>query len=215
MKKMFLVAVAVIIATASFSQARFGFQAIGNASGASILAPAGPNLKKPTQIGFGAGVVADIPFNQNLSLRTSLNFLQKKSRFEELGVGGEKVITKVNSNYLELPINLVYKIPLQSMSIYFGAGPSLGYALSGKLTKTDNGGEDEEAGEISGDPFKGEGGLKRFDLSANVNAGIQFNNGLFINAGYLAGLTNLTGADSKYKNHGILLTVGFMLPTKG
>jgi hypothetical protein len=67
------------------------------------------------------------------------------------------------------------------------------------------------------DAFKkeaqGGGGLKRFDLSANANAGIQFDNGIFINGGYLYGFTNLGEKDNKYKNRGILLTLGFLLPT--
>jgi len=219
MKKMFLLAAALILATAGFSQVRFGVQAIGSAGSASIKSEELSNFKTPMKFGFGAGIVADIPLQNNLSVRSSLNFLQKKSSAEFTGFGTDKKST-INStlNYVELPVNLTYKVPMQGASVYFGAGPSFGYGISGKLKF--QGYEATEGGVIAvnetTDAFtkedKGGAGMKRFDISANVNAGVQFDNGLFINAGYLAGLSNLTEGDGKYKNKGILLTVGILLP---
>lgn len=224
MKKMFLVAAATIAATVSFSQVRFGVQAIGNAGNVSVKYEDAGNLKKSARIGFGAGVVAEIPLQNNFSLRPSLNFLQKKAEIEfPADEESGKTSTMTSSlNYLELPVNLVYSIPVNNMSVYFSAGPSLGYGISGKM-KYKGWQVSEEPHEVtpveeSTDAFKkedkGGAGLKRFDLSANVNAGIQLNNGLYVNAGYLAGLSNLVESEGKYKNRGILLTVGFLLPSR-
>lgn len=220
MKKVFLLAATTVIATVSFSQVRFGVQAIGNAGSVSASTTGLTNVKKPTQVGFGAGVVADFPLQSNLSVRSSLNFLQKKGAIEFTNFGTDKKSTvKSTLNYLELPVNLVYKIPMNGKSIYFGAGPSFGYGISGKMKY--NGYEVLEGVphpvNESADAFKKEadGGadMKRFDISANAIAGVQFDNGLFVNAGYLMGLTNLQKGDGdKYKNRGIQLTVGFLLP---
>lgn len=214
MKKMFLVAAATVIATVSFSQAKFGFQAIGNASTASLKGDNLAGFKKSTKIGFGGGIVADLPVAKNFSVRPSLNFLQKKSSLVYTGVTNQKFTTESELNYLELPVNFVYKVPLQAASVYFGAGPSVGYGISGKIKSQGVLPGDNEQINDSSDPFKeveGETLMKRVDVSANFLAGVEFNNGIFVNAGYLLGLTNISkNQDGGYKNRGILLTVGFM-----
>jgi hypothetical protein len=219
MKKMLLLAAATVLATVSFSQVRFGAQVIGSAGSASIKSEQLSNFKTPMQVGFGAGIVTDISMQKNFGVRSSLNFLQKKSSVEFTSFGTDKKST-INStlSYVELPVNFLYKVPMKGASVYFGAGPSFGYGISGKLKYQ---GFDASDGVIHAvdettDAFKkedkGGAGMKRFDISANVNAGLQFDNGLYINAGYLAGLSNLTEGDGKYKNKGILLTVGVLLP---
>jgi hypothetical protein len=218
MKKVFLLAAASVVATVSFSQVKLGIQAIGNAGSASIKTEEIGNFKTPMQIGFGAGLVTDISLNKNFGVRSSINFLQKKSSVEFASIGTDKKST-INStlNYIEVPVNFVYKVPVNSASVYFGAGPSFGYGISGKLKFQGYqaiGGTVHEVNQ-STDAFKKEeqdgAGMKRFDISANLNAGIQFDNGIFINAGYLAGLKNLTEGDGKYKSKGLMLTVGVLL----
>src|SRR5438128_4912911 len=120
MKKVFLLAAATVVATVSFSQVRFGAQVIGNAGSASVHSDGLSNFKKPIQIGYGAGVVVDVPLQNNFSVRSSLNFLQKKSSVEFTTMGTDKKSTiKSTLNYVELPVNLVYKIPMNGKTIYF------------------------------------------------------------------------------------------------
>lgn len=219
MKKVILLAAATVVATVSFSQVRFGAQVIGNAGSVSASSEDVPNFKKSMATGFGAGVVAEFPLQNNLSLRSSLNFLQKKSSVEFTPIAGKTSTIKSTLNFVELPVNLVYSIPTNGSSIYFGAGPSVGYGISGKMKyqgyMIDDGGDATFVNETA-DAFKAEdkggAGLKRFDVSANAIAGIKFDNGIYVNAGYLLGLTNLGEKDNKYKNRGILLTLGFLLP---
>jgi hypothetical protein len=219
MKKVILLAAATVIATVSFSQVRLGVQVIGNASSVSASSNEVSDLKEPMVVGFGAGLSAALPLQNNLSLRSSLNFLQKKSKVEFATVAGKTNTIKSSLNYLELPVNLVYSVPLNGMSVYFGAGPSVGYGIGGKIKyqgylPTEGGGS--VAVNESTDAFKkedkGGAGFKRFEISANANAGVQFDNGIYLNAGYLAGLNNIGDKESKYKNGGIMLTLGFLLP---
>ncbi|HEX8277271.1 MAG TPA: porin family protein [Segetibacter sp.] len=220
MKKILLVVAATVVATVSFSQVRVGIQAIGNAGSASIETTDIENVKKPMQIGVGAGLAADFSISDHFSIKPSLNFLQKKSRFEYENPEIEGKIFSVNTtlNYVELPVNFVYKIPTQSATVYFGAGPSLGYGISGKMVAKgwEIEGNQPVAVNESLDAFKkedkGGAGLKRLDVSANALAGIEFKNGLYVNAGYMMGLSNLIKED-KYKNRGLQLTVGFMFPS--
>ncbi|HEX8358084.1 MAG TPA: porin family protein [Segetibacter sp.] len=225
MKKILLVAAAAIITSASFSQVRFGAQVIGNAGTAAIETNEEiENLKKPTQIGFGAGVVADLGISDHFSIRPSLNYLQKKSRveYQDEDLDGKTFSVNTTLNYLELPVNFVYKIPMNSATAFVGAGPSIGYGISGKM-KAKGWIADEDSDDLievneSTDAFKkeseGGGELKRIDLSANAIAGIEFKNGLYINAGYLMGLNSLV-KEEKYKTRGLTLTLGFMFPGKG
>jgi hypothetical protein len=226
MKKMILVAFATVLATAGFSQTRYGIQVIGNAGSASFNAEGLEGFKKPMKVGFGAGVVADVNLSDKFNFRPSLNFLQKKAavEYQTPDLPGKDFSINSTLNYLEMPLNLVYKIPVGASTAYIAAGPSIGYGISGKLKAKGwlASEEGEEPGEIievneSVDAFKKEdnegGGFKRVAVSLNASAGIEFQNGLYINAGYLAGLSNLVKEES-YKSKGILLTVGFMLPTR-
>ncbi len=229
MKKISLVVAATVIALASFAQVRFGAQVIGNAGSFSTNTDDLENVSNKMKISAGGGLVADISFSDKFAIRPSLNFLQKKGSIEyqtELLPGKTSTIN-TSLNYLELPVQFLYKIPMRSMTAFIGAGPSLGYGLSGKLKVKGWIYEDNEGDQVddlieineSVDAFKKEadGGaeLKRFDISANAIAGVEFKSGLYVNAGYMAGLSNLSkSSDDKFKTRGIQLTVGLLLPAK-
>ena len=215
MKKVYLVLAALVIGSISFGQ--IGFQVIGSASNLSFKSTDVPDAKKSFQPAFGAGVVAQFPLVGNLSLKPSLNFLQKNNSLE-FGSGEQLTTLKTKLNFIELPLDFVYTIPGKSASFYFGAGPSVGYGISGKmkfkgLVADENG--DPVAADESVDAFakedKGGAGMSRIDISANAIAGLKFTNGLFVNAGYLASLRNLAEGDGKYKNYGVQLTLGYLL----
>lgn len=228
MKKIFLLAATAIFSTAAFSQTKWGVQAIGNLSNISIKAEGADMFKKTSNIGFGVGVVSDVSLGGQLSLRSSLNLLQKggklKSNFESDGGVGE-MLPSVEMDgkfyYAELPVNLVYNVDLSSGRLYFGAGPSIGMGLFGKMKVTStNPFDPSEKEEEKVDAFKkeedGGAGLKRLDFSANAIAGYQFRNGLYVNAGYLLGLSNLIDSEDgeSMKNRGLQLTVGYFFGKK-
>lgn len=221
MKKVFLLAAAGLLTTAAFSQVRFGPQAAVNFSSASMDKDETEGMKKSMKPGFSVGVASEIQLSKSLTLRPSLNYMQKGVKMEGSGqteLGSYSGEMKVYMNYLELPVVLAYNITTPGSRIYFGAGPSVGYGISGKskanFTVTFPGFPSETQSEEA-DTFKKEeedgAGFKRLDVSANVIAGVQFNNGLFINAGGLFGLNNIGAEDSKYRNIGGQLTVGFLL----
>lgn len=225
MKKMSLFALATVLATAAFSQVKIGVQAIGNLSSASFSAEQGVSTKKSPLLGFGAGVSAEIPVNENLSLRTSLSLLQKgikvtASGEDESGMGSTKINVTNKLYYAELPLTIAFNKELTNSKFFAGAGPSIGYGLFGKSKGTYTvsiPGAPAHTETESVDAFKkGDdgGGFKRLDLSANLVAGLQFNSGFYVHAGYLLGLTSTLPKDaegSSYKNRGLQLTVGMFL----
>lgn len=215
MKKVLLLAVASCVATLSFSQVRYGLQATGTLSGASTDAPG--SVDKQMKGGFGIGVVSEIGLGKQLSLRPSLNFLQKGSAFNKVPTGFGHSDLNANLNYVELPVLMQYRVPLHNASLFFAAGPSVGYGVSGKVkitsTTTVEGQTQTRVDKI--DAFKSEAkggaGLDRFDFSANAIAGIEFRSGLSINAGYLQSLKSIAEGDGKYKSNGVQLTLGYWL----
>lgn len=229
MKKIFLFATAAIISTAAFSQTKWGVQATGNLSNLSITADGIELFKNTPNIGFGVGVVSDVALSSKLSLRSSLNLLQKGGRLKtnfDMGDGTGGLFPSVEMNgkfyYAELPVNLVYNVDLSGGRLFFGAGPSIGMGMFGKMKVTStNPFDPSEKEEEKIDAFKkeedGGAGLKRFDFSATAIAGYQFKNGLYVNAGYLLGFGNLIDSPEegeKMKNRGLQLTVGYFFGKK-
>lgn len=116
----------------------------------------------------------------------------------------------VKFNYLELPVNILYNVKLAPGKVFFGAGPYVGYLLSGnaKSVTTVNGEKSPEQKytyNIGGD----DNDLKRTDFGVNALAGFAFNSGFQISTGYGYGLTNIRQSDSKFKNRVFNVSVGF------
>lgn len=224
MKKITLFVLAATLTSAAFSQVKWGLQATGNLSAASFTAEEGISTKKTSLLGFGAGVSAELPLSSSVSLRTSLGLLQKGVTInakggEDGGVGSVDVKLTNKLYYAELPLNIAFNKEVTSGKFFIGAGPSIGYGLFGKSKGTYTvtvPGTPQHTETESVDAFKtGDdgGGYKRFDLSANLVAGMQFNSGLYVQAGYLMGLTNSLpkDADGSYKSRGLQLTIGMFL----
>ncbi|NGM90763.1 outer membrane beta-barrel protein [Parapusillimonas sp. SGNA-6] len=111
--------------------------------------------------------------------------------------------TKSTRNVMsvEIPVNAVYSIPVgPSGSVFLGAGPYAGFAISGKdkwdnkltingeaVTDDETGKGDEKLKFGSGDDKD----MKAFEAGINFLAGFKLANGFLINAGYGLGLTDL------------------------
>ncbi|MDR0231702.1 MAG: PorT family protein [Dysgonamonadaceae bacterium] len=121
--------------------------------------------------GFHLGVVAQIELG-------SL-FLQPELLFSQMGVTGklEGESENLNLNYLQLPIYVGYKKSVGvGLDLLLGAGPYLGYGISG-----------------SEETFGDDGMFKRIDAGLSFMGGIQFNN-IQITLGYDLGLIDMVDA---------------------
>ncbi len=118
-------------------------------------------------------------------------------------------------NYIDIPLNVVYKIPISGKTKFFiGGGPYLSFFYNGlerKETYLKNGKfETEENTDLPiGD---GPGKYKTFDFGVNGTAGIEFG-GLFIAGNYSRGLTDMYTAtyDGSFKNQVIGATLGIFI----
>lgn len=153
-----------------------------------------------TLTSFNAGVFVDFKFG-NVSLQPALNLSGKGGKFngasfsdnsdENVDVEVEQGTGKINLLYLQLPVNIVYHVPVVIGDIYFGAGPYVARGLSGKVKITD-----PETGQSESEDIKFGGNddnsFKAMEYGANAIAGIKLKTGLLFNINYDLGLSNIT-----------------------
>jgi hypothetical protein len=142
-----------------------------------------------TTTGFLIGVVGDMHVAKKFHLRPGLQFVQKGG-VETTEVGGVQTKATTTLNYLELPIDFVYKTKAMKGMLFLGAGPSLAYAFSGKL-KTATPTNTQEIDIDFGDD---ENTFKPFDLGVNLLVGFELSYGIYFQANSNFGLTNLSNA---------------------
>jgi len=87
---------------------------------------------------FQAGIVGDAHIASILYLQPGILFTGKGSKIE-IGRPNENLYIKQTSNpfYIEVPVNLVIKLPFNSEShFFFGAGPYGAIGIAGKAKQT-------------------------------------------------------------------------------
>jgi hypothetical protein len=160
--------------------------------------------------GFNAGGIVDIGF-QNFSIQPGVFFSTKgekdQSEFIGSNPGGQGTVnisSKIVLNYIEVPVNLLYKSKIAPLiTLNLGGGPYIGYGLSQTLTLSDP----NTTPNYSNDhKFI----YKNPDYGINFIAGIEINKMFFIDAGYDLGLNKLTSDDSTGENRVISISVGYL-----
>ena len=190
------------ISTTSFAQIRFGAKTglnFSNMSAKSDLGNADEIYK--TKIGFHIGVTAEVPLSANLYFEPALLFSTKGFKIDETLAKGS-----TNLNYLELPLNLLYKFDVGSLKLFALAGPYVGFAMSGK-TKAD--GIDDITLKIGTN--KEEDSIKPLDFGANFGAGVEISN-ITVGLQYGLGLANIatnTDGGLSVKNKVFGVSVGY------
>jgi hypothetical protein len=178
---------------------------------------------------FQVGILGDIHVASLLYFQPGLLFTGKGSKIE-IGRPTENLYVKQTSNpfYIEVPANLVIKLPFNSESHFFvGAGPYGAIGITGKA-KTDGtvlgfSSHSEHSIEFSNDDpatfgeeeGTGLGVLKRFDYGLNGIIGIEGKK-LVVSAGYGLGLAKLqsgsnSGEDNDNKHRVLSFTLGVKL----
>lgn len=178
---------------------------------------------------FQVGVLGDVRLASILHLQPGLFFTGKGSKLE-IGRPTENFYAKQTSNplYIEVPVNLVVKLPFNDEShFFFGAGPYGAIGVGGKA-KTDKKvlsftSHTENSIEFSNDDpttfgeeeGTGLGVLKRFDYGLNGIVGVEGKR-LVLSAGYGLGLAKLqsganSGEDNNNKHRVLSFAVGIKL----
>jgi Outer membrane protein beta-barrel domain len=227
MKKFFLLCTAALV-SGLYTQAQVTFGLKAGFSAANISSKfegdsgiAARKADTKTLPAFHGGVIVDIALDDQLSLQPGLFFSQKgtKTSSVKTEVMGVTFITSSTTrlNYLELPVNLLYKHQIGSGKLFAGFGPYLAYGISGKL-KVKGGGENFSIDQEVKVKFKDsqeysakEVYIKPFDAGANFTAGYELKMGWLFSLNYSLGLTNTSPYDKeKEKNHYFGVSVGYL-----
>jgi len=204
MKKLLLSAAILFGSLGAFAQGGLGY---GLRAGVNIPKYSLDNESTESNTGFFVTGYLDAPVSPNFSIQPGLSLQNKGGKWTP----GSSSEIKESVMSLDIPVNAVAKFPTGSGNFFIGAGPYVGFALSGK-----------RKGEIGEGDVKIErdlnfgsddtDDLKRTDFGVNFLAGYQLTNGFQINAGYGLGLTNLAPAPGdKAKNRVWSIGIGFGL----
>ena len=201
MKRISFLAAVVMCSLASHAQINVGIKGGLNFSD-QLRKDAGKSaLDTKMHAELHAGFIADVKIWQNFYLQPQLLYSRKGSTHKSSTVAD----TKVKMNYVELPLNMVYKMDMLFGKVFVGAGPVISYGFGGELVQ--NGQSKKLYSDIKN--------FKREDISANVLAGIELNNGLFASVNYQRGFTDIYKTDAvNIKNRSVAVSVGYYLNYK-
>lgn len=227
MKKITALIIFAILSVPVFAQVRIGIK--GGINFANITSTNNGETSSSNVLpSFNAGGYLDLPLAKNITLQPGL-MLEGKG--EKINYTNSTVNTdytlKVNPIYLEIPVNLVGKLPLGENSyLLLGVGPYAAFGIAGKVkgdgtllgvsaSSTSDIKWDDDTPLNSGDKNQGYDKLKRFDYGANFMAGFELGN-VMLTANYGLGLAKVpSGSDNdsndKYKNRVFGISLGFLL----
>ena len=167
--------------------------------------------------GFNAGVFAEFKYKK-ISVLPELLYTVKGSNFTEVipsnGSFAFRGNGKVTINYLELPINVLYNIPVRSYTFFIGGGPYIAYGINGKAkssnTVTINDATTNTSTEKNVNFGNGSTDYKNPDYGLNASGGVTFKDGIMFNLKYAYGLhNNWRSMYAENFNKSLSLSVGY------
>lgn len=179
------------------AQTTFGVRGGVNFSNQTIKG-GGIELDTKMLTGFNIGVDLEVPVAPDFYFQPGLLFTTKGMKYE---IMGDDITTKLN--YLEVPLNLLYKPLLGEGNLILAFGPYLAYGIGGKA-KSGNETEDIKFGKDED--------YKPFDMGGNLSFGYMFSGGFSVQFNTQLGLINIAPEDSgdvTIKNSGFGLSVGY------
>lgn len=183
------------------------------------------------KIGLKLGIAACFPLVDNFYLETGAFYSPKGAKesnsVEKEVLGVNKKFNKeytMKLNYLEIPINAVYKYEINNnMSVRGHVGPYFGFGLFGKEKLEINGSVDGAILDADGKEIEGQKGYKskafsskegdrnykRFDAGINFGGGMEFGP-CYLGIQYGVGLSNFNSKNSKdFKMRNNVFSVDF------
>lgn len=220
--KLFLIVIAIMMATDKLFSQEFGIKAGFNSSNMHVVDD-GSIVSEDFNMrtGFHIGATVEFPLTEMFSLETGLLISTKGVISEELLTEedmGFNFDYKVNLSplYLDIPVTAKASSYIGGTKIYFVFGPYVGIGLSGKMK-----GEVSIDGETTSQEIDIEWGsdiassdLKRMDFGLIIGAGVELNS-IQIGLNYSLGLANISPQTNLKINNRVLgISVGYRFGKK-
>jgi hypothetical protein len=204
MKKLtLLIAILVSLSFVASAQLNFGVKA-----GLNMATYSGDADNVQMKPSYQIGGVVNFDVGSGLTVQPGLILSGKGAK------SSENSDVSVNTNYLEVPVNIVYNIS----GFQVLAGPYLGYGLFGKMKGPDSDVDIKFKSDVSAEDYmQNEIYYNSIDYGVNVGAGYVINESIQVQAMYSLGLANINpkvdGEDptSDTQNSVIQLTVAYFL----
>jgi hypothetical protein len=236
MKRLLPFIVTCVFTASAFAQSgRFGVIAgfnestYSSLSGSAVTANTSSQTSTSTIPGFFVGFNQSFELGQ-MTIQPAIIYTTKCSNvtenyFQQQFPGNNTTILtteKQTLKYLEIPVNVLYNIPIKKVGNFFiGGGPYVEFGLSGKgngtitntvntsgITFTSSSTTPVYSGHI--DFGSGSDQVKTKDYGVDVLIGLASKKGATVSVGYGFGLTNLSNdASSKFKNSVLSLSLGY------
>lgn len=219
MRKNILIVVALLFVQLATAQVRFGLKAGFSGASMKLTDPVDvPDRNEFMLPAFHAGVLVDIPLAKWFAVQPALLYSVAGYRTRpQAETGNWYYIAKFRYNYLELPVNFLFKKTLGQGKVVAGFGPALAYGIGGKATYFDQGTKEkterikfdgkaapEDATELH---------ANQVDVAANFLLGYEFTPGFLLTAGYSFGFINATTRDhSEELNRSFRISFGYLFP---
>jgi hypothetical protein len=229
MKRSLLIAAFASVIFSAQAQVTFGIHA--NLVGASMSNksndPNNPLEDYDTRFSWKFGGVAQVPITDFVVFMPQLNVLNKGGKFDQTRTGFFQGVPltvtdkgDVELTYIELPLHFAYTNGTDVGNFFIGVGPSFSFGIRGDV-------EGDLSGTLSGQTFSESYNLdvkfdgkkddeldsddvnwhfKRFELGVTAIVGYQLSNGVFINAHYNYGISDIdpnSSLESKNRYFGI------------
>lgn len=162
----------------------------------------GINFNSTALTSFHAGLVLDASLGDGFYLQPRLLLSGEGGKYAD-----EVDKAEFKPYYLKLPVDLIYKVKMEGGELFGGLGPyaALGlfgnYVENGHKTKLNYGNSPDDD-------------LKRTDFGADFIIGYELNNGVFLDAGYSLGFSDIAPANNtNYKTKNMLfgISVGYFI----
>ncbi|MGO3238658.1 MAG: porin family protein, partial [Psychroflexus halocasei] len=174
---------------------------LGAKGGVNFASVTGDDFDSPdSRTSFNAGIVAEVPYSERFSLQAEVFYSGQGFEVEDINFAGANINTnkiEYQLDYIQVPL-LAKVYLIEGLNVY--AGPQIGFKVNEEI--------DYESGDVNvDDTILPE--AQDFDFSGTVGAGYKFDNGLFVDARYNYGFSDLI-KDTDSHNSVIQAGVGFM-----
>lgn len=170
-----------------------------------------------------ADLMLDLPLGNNIYLQPVVRYITKGAYPKQHITAPSglylPVASKITLRYLELPLNVVYKLPLSFGKITAGVGPYVAYSLSGRydLSIKYNGEEvqnNEQRVIFNNNTsiISTNMDLHRWDAGANLMLGVEFNHLIVVGLNYSRGMVDVDQSPhGSMKNSYVGVSLGVLL----
>jgi hypothetical protein len=175
--------------------------------------------------GFQGGLFMDWPLSESFTLQPGLQFITQGFS-HKYATSDKKYERRFTLFYLQVPVNVQYKLRFEYFDILFQAGPYFGYGLSARQSAYLLNGKSQDLNDdkkkIDMQNSKTNNGIyNKSDLGVGAALGVDFSN-FQVMVGYNVGLNGITFSSSgnsgvgrsynmDFRNNSMAITFGYVI----